>query len=230
MHEFEKYRAPSGPDLVELVRRNPFALVVSAAPGRAPVATHTPVIVPADEAPTDTLVGTTLLGHVARRNPQWRDLSSAGPVLLVFTGPHGYVSPTSYGYTPSVPTWDYAAVHLTATVEVLEARDDCLRIVRETVRAAEELMPTPWDDTDSVPTFERIVDGVVGFRLHVTEERAVFKVSQDMPADVRERVARDARERGDAHGDLAALVESEGRLVCPFEDAVQIGIEDGGRS
>lgn len=215
MHEFEKYVAPSGADVVELVRRHPFALIVTSAPGEAPVATHAPVVIPAGAAPVDSLVGTTLLGHIARSNPQWQAIDDADPVLLVFGGPHGYVSPTTYGYDPSVPTWDYAAVHLTARIEVLEGAEDCMHIVRETVRAAEDLMPTRWDDTASIATFEKIVGGIVGFRLQITDEKAVFKVSQDKPDDVRERVARDARERGDAYGDLASLVESKGRLVCP---------------
>ena len=69
-------------------------------------------------------------------------------------------------------------------------------------------MPVRWDDTTSVPTFEQIIGGVVGFRLHIIAEKAVFKVSQDKSDDVRARVARDARERGDAYGDLASLVDS----------------------
>lgn len=215
MHEFEKYRAPSGKDVVALVQKHPFALIVSSAPGEAPVATHAPVVIPHDAHPVDTFVGTTLFGHIARSNPQWRAIDESVPVLLVFGGPHGYVSPTSYEQDPSVPTWDYAAVHLTARVEVLEGADDCMHIVRETVRASEDLMPVRWDDATSVPTFARIIDGVVGFRLHITTENAVFKVSQDKPDDVRARVARDARERGDAYGDLASLIESKGRLVCP---------------
>lgn len=215
MHEFAKYPAPSGQDVVELVRRHPFAMFVTSQPGGAPVATHSPVVIPSDAAPVDTLVGTTLLGHIARANPQWQSIDESIPALLVFSGPHGYVSPTSYASDPSVPTWDYAAVHLTVRAEVLEGADECMRIVRETVRAAEDLMPTRWNDESSVPTFERIVNGVVGFRLTVTDEKAVFKVSQDKSDDVRERVARDARERGDAYGDIGSLVESRGRLVCP---------------
>lgn len=212
MHEFKKYPAPSGRDIVELVRRNPFALLVTGGRGEAPVATHAPVILPASAAPGDTLVGSTLLGHIARSNPQWRQVDPEVPVLLVFSGPHGYVSPTTYGYTPSVPTWDYAAVHLTARVEVLEGADDCMTIVTETVRAAESLMPERWDMTTSLERFEQIVGGVVGFRFTVIEQKAVFKVSQDMPADVRDRVARDARARDAQHGDLATLVEREGRM------------------
>lgn len=219
MHEFPKYRAPSGGDVVELVRRHPFALIVSARAGDAPVATHTPVVIPASATPSETLVGETLLGHVARANPHWRLLAGGDPVLLVFSGPHGYVSPTTYEYTPAVPTWDYAAVHLTARVEVLQDRADCLHVVTETVRAAEDLMPSRWDMTPSLDVFEKIVGGVVGFRFEVTDERTVFKLSQDQPDDVRQRVARDARERGDAHGDLAALVDSGGSLARPVGEA-----------
>ncbi|KAA9155791.1 FMN-binding negative transcriptional regulator [Amycolatopsis acidicola] len=191
MHEFEPYR-PAGPgDEAELVRRNPFALVVSG--GEPPVATHTPVILPGP-----ALDGATLLGHMARANPHWRAFGRE--LLVVFSGPHGYVSPTAYGYNPAVPTWNYAAVHVTGPVEVITDRDETLDVVEKTVLAAEAPRDPAWDPTSSREQFRAIVDGVVAFRVHVREVRSNFKFSQDKPEDVRARVREDQR----AHGDGAA--------------------------
>ncbi|WP_432536730.1 FMN-binding negative transcriptional regulator [Kineococcus arenarius] len=208
MHEFPAYPAPDEASSVDLVRSHPFALVVSGgADGPAPVATHTPVVLDPDAAAPAALVGTVLLGHLARSNPQWRSLTPDARVLLVFSGPHDYVSPTAYGTDPAVPTWDYAAVHLTARVEVVDEAAGCLEIVRKTVAALEAREPEPWDMTSSLPVFERIVGGVVGLRLHVETRSAVFKLSQDVPADVRRRVAAASRARGCPYGDVASLVE-----------------------
>jgi transcriptional regulator len=199
MHEFERYAAPSPADEVDLVRRNPFALVVSTTADGPPVASHVPVVLPRGEH--DRLVGVTLLGHLARANPQWRSFGSE--LLVVFSGPHEYVSPTAYGYTPAVPTWDYAAVHVTGTVELIDSREAALGVVEDTVRAVEALRDPPWDLTSSRKRFVSLVDGIVAFRLHVRTVRSNFKLSQDMPADVRERV-REAR----LDATLSALAET----------------------
>jgi transcriptional regulator len=197
MHEFSRYRAPSPAHKLELVRRNPFALVVSG--GTPPVATHTPVLLP-DGA--KSLDGVTLLGHMARANPQWK---SFGPeVLVVFSGPHGYVSPTAYGYAPAVPTWNYAAVHVTGAVELIDDREETLAVVEHTVRSAEAGRNPRWDMTSSRGRFAELVGGVVAFRIHVHTVRSNFKLSQDMPADVRARVRANLREHD--HEAVATLM------------------------
>jgi transcriptional regulator len=201
MHEFAKYAAPSAAHEVELVRRNPFALVVSA--GNPPVATHTPVILPGD-----SLNDATLLGHIAKANPQWKSLS--GEVLVVFAGPHGYVSPTAYGYTPSVPTWNYAAVHVTGPVELIDDREETLAVVEHTIRAAESGRDPEWDMTSSRARFAELIGGVVAFRIQVRTVRSNFKLSQDMPAEVRARVRADLRAHHyGAVANLMARVDAE---------------------
>lgn len=213
MHVFDRYASPSAAAEVDLVRRNPFALVVSADAGRAPVATHLPVILAPDDPPPETLEtleGATLLGHMARVNPQWRAFTPGGEVLLVFSSPHGYVSPTAYGYEPAVPTLNYAAVHLTGTVELIDDAAGSLRVVEDTVRALESRRDPEWDMTASRDTFAAIVGQVVSFRVRVTSVRAMFKLSQDMPADVRGRVRADLRGGGCPHlADLMAEAEPE---------------------
>lgn len=195
MHEFERYAAPSPAYEVELVRRNPFALVVSATVDGPPVASHVPVVLPRGQH--DRLGGVTLLGHLARANPQWRGFAAHPELLLVFSGPHGYVSPTAYGYTPAVPTWDYAAVHVTGTVELIDDRDAALGVVEHTVRAVEALRDPSWDSTSSREKFAALIDGVVAFRVRVRTVHSNFKLSQDMPDDVRDRVRDDLRRHGD---------------------------------
>ncbi|GAA1860787.1 FMN-binding negative transcriptional regulator [Microbacterium koreense] len=211
MYEFEKYRAPSQANVVDLVRTHPFALIVSNGGGAegAPTATHTPVII--ERMPTDGgFVGAELLGHIARKNPQWEHLTTGDTVLLVFSGPHGYVSPTTYDDDPNVPTWDYAAVHLTARVTVWEGPAEGMHVVTRTVEELEKLESTPWDMTTSLPTFERIVGGIVAFGFDVIEQRTVFKLSQDKPREVRDKVVAAARERGCPHGAVADLVDRVG--------------------
>src|SRR5687767_1479052 len=91
------YREPDASWMVDLVRGNPLALAVTNGdPQEGPFATHLPVIFD-PEASGDVqgeLVGATLLGHLNRANPHWSALQDGELVLLTFTGPHSYVSPT----------------------------------------------------------------------------------------------------------------------------------------
>ncbi|PXY25909.1 hypothetical protein BAY59_20305 [Prauserella coralliicola] len=205
VHEFARYAAPSTADEIELVRRHPFALLVSAPTAGAPVATHLPVVFPQGQPLPGSWEGATLLGHLARANPQWRDLAGR-EVLLVFSGPDGYVSPTAYGYTPAVPTWNYAAVHLTGTVELVDGPAGTLDVVEQTVLALESQRDPSWDLTSSREKFASLVEHVVAFRVRVRTARSVFKLSQDMPADVRQRVRADVSETAPGGEALAAMM------------------------
>jgi transcriptional regulator len=207
VHEFDRYRAPDEQAMIDLVRTHPFATVVVERPGQTPEATHTPVVL--DPAAT-RLRGATLLGHIARVNREWRMLEQAGRALLVFTGPHGYVSPTTYRTERSVPTWDYAAVHLEATVGVVHDDEANLRIVDDTVDALEALTEAPWNPAESRTVFRSIVGGVVGFRFRVTGAAAVFKLSQDKPVAVWQRVRDEAERRDRSESPLARLMDRVG--------------------
>lgn len=93
---------------VAFVREYPFATVTSGPPLQA---THIPLQLAPDN--------THLTGHLAKANPHWRDLDGA-ETLIVFNGPHAYISGSDYETTPAVPTWNYAAVHINARCKVIE--------------------------------------------------------------------------------------------------------------
>lgn len=191
MFTFPRYAAEDPRHAVDLVREHPFALIVNAggAEGaRAPVATHIPVILEPGQPAGSSLVGATLLSHMARVNPHWRSLEAAPEVLVVFSGPHGYVSPTTYSQDPSVPTWNYAAVHLTGRAELITGTAETLAVVEETVRVLESLRQPSWDMSASRERFAELVPRVVAFRIRVEAEQSLFKLSQDLPDDLHRRV------------------------------------------
>jgi transcriptional regulator len=203
MFEFPRFATDDPRHAVELVRAHPFAMVVSAT-GGVPVATHVPVI---EESPVETsFVGATLLSHMATVNPHWREFEGSPQVLVVFGGPHGYVSPTTYATDPAVPTWNYAAVHLSGTVELITDPDGTLGVVEATVRAMESARTPVWCPSGrSRERFAQILPGVVAFRVHVTGEQSLFKLSQDIDAERRVRVQDEFRAGRNAP--LAELME-----------------------
>src|SRR4051794_27392492 len=86
--------------LHDFIERNSFGLLVSLVKG-VPFATHLPFLLERNSGPDGSLVG-----HMARANPHWQELE-AQTVLVVFSGPHAYISPTWYEAENVVPTWNY---------------------------------------------------------------------------------------------------------------------------
>ncbi|KUM99171.1 transcriptional regulator [Streptomyces yokosukanensis] len=185
------YREPDSSWTVDLIRGNPLALAVSnGGPEDGPFATHLPVIFDPETSGdwSGELPGATLLGHMNRANPHWAALETGGVLLLTFTGPHSYVSPTVYEVTPAAPTWNFTAVHVRGVVERIDSIEETLGVVQSTVRAFEGAFGDGWDMTGSLGYFRKIVPDVGAFRLTVTGAEGMFKLSQEQPGEVRGRV------------------------------------------
>lgn len=185
--------------VARLVDENPFGMLVSSGAG-APTATHVPMLRhPQDRRRAGVdLLGTRVLGHLARANPHWRSINDGDEVLLVFHGPDGYVSPTLYPDEPAAPTWNYTAVHVTGPIKLIHDHVELMRVVDSTIDTVESGRSQPWNREPSRGYFERIIGGVVGFVVEVTGSSSSFKLSQDQWDARREAVTRDALESDDA--------------------------------
>ncbi len=181
------------PDLARLhdfIRQNSFGVLVTVVDG-LPFATHLPFLL----EPTAGAHGT-LVGHMARANPQWRE-ATGQTALAIFSGPHAYISPTWYEAEQVVPTWNYVAVHAYGRVQVIEDESSLLEIVRETVRVYERTMPRPWSFDPSGTFVRRLLGQIVGFRIGVEKIEGKWKLNQNQPLERRKRVVRALQERGD---------------------------------
>jgi transcriptional regulator len=207
------YREPDGSWIVNLVRGNPLAILVSSGAGaNAPYATHVPIILDpraADQPPAE-LSAVALWGHMNRANPHWAALTPGTPVVAIFTGPHGYVSPTVYETSPAAPTWDFTAVHVHGVlrkVEPAEPGEETLETVTSTVRAFEGKFGAGWSMSGSIGYFRRILPGVGAFRIAVSHVDGMFKLSQEQDTETRQRVQKSFSERESAnHQAIAALM------------------------
>jgi transcriptional regulator len=155
-----------------IVRAHPFATIV-AADLRA---THMPCLV--DEE-ADGLV---ILGHVARADPVAEAL--AGPLLLIFQGPHGYISASWYEQD-TIPTWNHVTLHVRATPQLL---DDPLPVLERTVDHFEAAVERPWSLRRLADGGREMADKVVAWRLRADSWHAEGKLSQDKPAGERARL------------------------------------------
>src|SRR5437667_8814124 len=117
MYTPEAFRADDLQRVHKLMQDYNFAALVTTQPDGVPVATHLPFVL-------DTQCGSsgygTLLCHMARANPQWRSFDAEHEALVIFQGPHTYISPSWYEATLSVPTWNYAVVHAYGKPRIVE--------------------------------------------------------------------------------------------------------------
>ena len=126
-----------------------------------------------------------LLGHVARANAHWQELEGAGEVLVVFSGPHAYVSPSWYANHPSVPTWNYAVVHAHGRARLLPP-EALPGLLDRLSRAYEDARPSPWRMAGLPADYTaRMLPAIVGFEVAVERLEGKFKLSQNRrPEDI----------------------------------------------
>ncbi|HEX7812490.1 MAG TPA: FMN-binding negative transcriptional regulator [Burkholderiales bacterium] len=154
-----------------------------------------------------------LRAHMARGNPQWQSLQPGTEVVAVFHGPHHYVSPSWYANHPSVPTWNYAVVHVTGNPRLIDDPGQLESLVRDLVDQHEALSPAPWR-MDLPPEYlGKMISGIVGFEIDIAGIEGKFKLSQNRPAADAPLVAEALEKIGseDARGIAAMMRENLSR-------------------
>jgi transcriptional regulator len=178
-----------------LVRAHPFATIVTADLR----ATHMPCLL------DETAEGLTILGHVACADPVADSLD--GPVLLIFQGPHGYVSASWYD-SDTIPTWNHVTLHVRGTPERF---DEALPVLRRTVDHFEAAVERPWSLDRLGAVAGEMADQVIAFRLNARSWHAEAKLSQDKPDDERARILAGLERPGPYENDpLATAMRTRG--------------------
>jgi transcriptional regulator len=191
--------------LIEAMRSYSFAILFgplnqSNSPSLA--ATHLPLVV-RDEGEHGVIEG-----HFAKANTHWQALAGH-ETLVVFPGPHSYVSPSLYAEQLSVPTWNYIAVHAYGTLETIESAPEKESLLTGLIEANEPAYAAQWH---SLPEgFHRsMLSGIVGFRIPIAGIEGKFKLSQNRPETDRRNIHA-AQAAGT--GDQQALASWMKRLV-----------------
>jgi len=161
--------------LLEAMREYSFAILFGplsgeTAPGSL-TATHLPLVVK-DEGEHGMLEG-----HFARANPHWQALANR-ETLVVFNGPHSYVSPSLYAETLAVPTWNYIAIHAYGPLSLIEDEAGKDTLLKGLIAQHEPAYAEKWQ---AMPEgFRRtMLAGIVGFRIPIARIEGKFKLSQN---------------------------------------------------
>ena len=169
-------------DVLAFMRAHGFVLVVTGTGGELH-ASHLPCVVEERDGQLR------LSMHMARTNPQWQQFFG-DEAMVVFAGPHAYVSPRWYEDRPRVPTWNYVAVHAYGPAEFFEDAGRLLDVVTRLTDLHERPRAEPWAVTDAPETFIRAqLKGIVGLRLPITRIEGKRKMSQNRSAADRAGVA-----------------------------------------
>jgi len=154
----------------DFISKHSFGLLVSSSLN----ATHLPFVFEETEGEMGVLYG-----HFAKANSHWTELENER-VIIVFSGPHSYISPTWYSQKPAVPTWNYASVHCYGTVQLLDD-DKTERVMQELIATHEasllldkELMPDGFQ--------EKLRQAIVGFKVVIDDIQAKEKLGQHRTA------------------------------------------------
>lgn len=161
--------------LFDFIERHSFGLLISQHDGE-PFGSHLPFLLDPAAATHGRLIG-----HMARANPQWRQADGTD-VLVVFAGPHAYISPTWYHDVDVVPTWNYVAVHARGRLRAIHDPARILEIVEQTVTRFESSQPAPWTFDSSTDFAARLVRQIVAFEIDLTSLRGKWKLSQNHSA------------------------------------------------
>jgi transcriptional regulator len=147
-----------------------------------------------------------LVGHFARSNDQSRLLQQNPRAHILTLGAHGYISPSWIHDKTWAPTWNYASARFTVDFDFFEAPAEIETHLRDLVDAMEAGRPGAWNIDQMGPRYHSLSRGVIGFRAHVREIRAKFKLGQD--------------ERDAVFGDITAALEhtSQGELLDWMEN------------
>ena len=126
----------------------------------------------------------TIHGHISRQNPQSGTFDGRQTGVLVFRGPHGYISPTWYAKTENaVPTWNFAVVHATGKLRPVEGHQELNELLSKLIAKFEAYEGTSYNFAGIDERYKNgLMGGIIGFELEIELLEGKFKLGQDRSA------------------------------------------------
>jgi len=171
MHIPKLYKNENLKEVRAFIQSNSFGMLVSTVDNR-PWATHIPLELEEDQNGDEVIYG-----HVSKANAQWKQFNEAEEVLLIFNGPHAYISSSWYSIE-EVPTWNYVAVHIYGRLKIID-ESELLYSLNKLVDKYEAHSAHPIRMQDFSEKTMKQINGIVGFKIRITEIQAAYKLSQN---------------------------------------------------
>ena len=188
---------------IAFMKANPFAILVSNVEG-IPFATHLPLLI--DDVGDQIMIQ----GHMAKANAHWKSMKEDEEALVIFHGPHAYISPSLYENRESVPTWNYAAVHLYGEPKLFFDEEGLKKTLHRMINTFESSYMAQWSEL-SEQYRSRMMKHIVGFDIKVKRLEAKFKLSQNRTKGEQARVIQALNQSQDSNiSGVAQLMQQEG--------------------
>ena len=199
----KQYAVTDKTKLFEFMKSNSFGILFSHT-GAEPMASHLPFILDENSGEHGLI-----LGLMAKANRQWR-YADGQQVLVVFHGPHTYVSPTWYQDEDTVPTWDYVAVHATGVFNASEDRAGLEDKVARLTEQHEASQPQPWQPDFSTAYLAQMFKRIVAFEIEITSIQGKWKLNQNHPEVRRQRVSEKLKTLGgEVNLQIASMIDED---------------------
>lgn len=164
------YKEEDKPKLLEFMKANSFTVLVSS-DNNFPRATHLPFVM---EEKNNEII---LTSHMAKANPQWKEFND-NELLVIFQGPHAYVSPSNYEKQQNVPTWNYVAVHAYGKAKILSSEEENIKVLEAMISQYEEGYFSQWKNL-SQDYVKNMIKAIVSFEIKVSKLEGKYKLSQN---------------------------------------------------
>jgi transcriptional regulator len=188
------------------MKANPFAIMVSAAPN-GPQATHLPLLVEESES---KLV---IRGHFAKANHHWSMIEEEES-LVIFHGPHAYISPSLYEVHESVPTWNYATVHVYGKGRLLKEGSQVTQVLLDLISQFDSSYYARWLSF-SDQYRDLMVRRIMAFEMEATRVETKFKLGQNRSLAEQQNLIRALERRSDSAALALAGLMREQKLGKP---------------
>jgi transcriptional regulator len=157
-------------EIVAFMKRFSFATIISAK-DNMPVATHLPFLIDIQD---ENII---LSSHFAKANDHWQQIEDSN-ILVIFTEPHAYISPTNYAKELNVPTWNYISVHAYGTGKIITDVSNTFQVLESTIEYYEAAYREQWNTLPEDYKL-KMSKGIVAFEVRVTDLQAKKKLSQN---------------------------------------------------
>lgn len=197
-----RYSAQMNKDLLHsFIDENSFGTLICSENSQPPEITHLPFLLDKSAGANGTL-----LSHVARGNPISRSLANSTEAIVIFQGPHGYISPSWYSSRAEVPTWNYSVVHAHGRPRLL-SDTELITQLEQLVDKHEHGNPSGWHISElPANSFDQMRKEIVGFAVEITRLQGKFKLSQNRSLQDRHGAIAGVLRRGNS--ELAAMMKS----------------------
>ena len=166
------------PRLQDFMEQFNFATLVTGRAGEL-TASHLPFLLDRGVEPYGAL-----RAHIAIRNPQLKDLQSGSQALVIFQGPHTYISPSWYVNPQNVPTWNYTAVHAYGAPKIGDKRA-MIALLQDLTGKQEAAFERPWDFDSDAAWVQKLLNEIVAFEFRIEKLEGKFKLNQNRQAEDR---------------------------------------------